>query len=254
MFERARTVALACAAGYVLAGFGVALAVGRAWWVWRQDPFQQIPSWERLLAQHANQSAALAFVHLLIFGLALVALFFWLGVAGRARKGPHPTSATLGGVSFTLALAAVAAASIWKGIVGPQAALLHRWTTDPVFQQALFAQIVTANLAFTFALWCFVLFGAVGLYCLGRSLRGMSPKGSWLPDVLRLAAACAAARVPLTLYLMRESLLDNNYIRWLSVASELLLWGGMTAATYLAANYLRTEARNLYATAKLSKN
>ena len=258
MFEQARPVALACAVGYVLAGFGAALALGRAGWGGSRDTFQQIPNWHRLLTQHAHQAAAFAFVHLLIFGLAVIGLFFWLGVAGRARRGQHPTSATLGAVFFSAAWLVVGAAAVWNGMVVPYAALLHRTTPDPAFQQALFAQIVAATFVLTFGLWCFVLFGAVGLYFLGRSLRDVRdwprPERGWLPDVLKLAAAFWLLHVPVRLYLARESLLNNNYIRWLAVTNELLLWGGMAVATYFAATYLRTEAIHLYATAHLSKN
>jgi len=256
MFERARPVATAAALGYVLAGFGGAMTAGLTGWVWTQDPFQQVPNWERVLAQQANRSAGIAVAFLLIFLLAIVTLFFWLSVAARAQRGKHPTSATLGGLFLTVGLLAVAAASIWNGIVGPYAALLHEWTPDAAYKQALFAQLVAATFVFAFGVWCFILFGAVGLYFLGRALReaGGSPRTGWLPDVLRLVAALALLHVPVTIYLARESLLNNHYIRSLAALNELLLWGGLSTATYFAARYLRAEARNLFATAHLSKN
>ncbi|MFQ5817499.1 MAG: hypothetical protein ACE5H2_06025 [Terriglobia bacterium] len=251
MFERERPVAVAMALGYVLAGFLAAVAVGVAYWRLREDPFQQTPNWERILEQHAQQAATFAFVYLLIFGLVVVAVFFWLGVAGRARRGRHPTSATLGALFVSVGLFAVGGAAIWNGIVAPYAALLYSWTPDEAFQQALFGQIITARFVFHFSVWCLVVFGAVGLYFLGRALRAVD---GWLPDVLKLAAALAVLHVPLTLYLARESLLNKHYVRWLAVVNELLLWGGLAAATYFAAGYLRREARNLYATRHLSKN
>ncbi|MFQ5926184.1 MAG: hypothetical protein ACE5MH_01985 [Terriglobia bacterium] len=251
MFERARPVAVAMALGYVLAGFLVALAVGMAYGRWNKDPFQQVPNWEQVLEQHARQAATFAFAYLLIFGLAVVALFFWLGVAGRARRGRHPTSATLGALFTSASLLALAGAAIWNGIVAPYAALLYGWTRDETFQQALFGQFITADFVFKFGVWCLILFGAVGLYFLGRALRR---ERGWLPDVLKLAAALALLHVPMTLYLARESLRNNHYVRWVAVVNELLLWGGLAAATYFAAAYLRREARNLYATRHLSKN
>lgn len=251
MFERARPVVVVMALGYMLAGFLAALAVGAAYAAWYQDPFQQLPNWERVLGQHAHQAAALALVHLLVFALTIVALVFWLGVVGRAQRGKHPTSATLGALFVSAGLLAVAGAAIWNGIVAPYAALLHRWTPDAAFKQALFAQVVTGTFVYIFSVWCLILFGAVGLYFLGRALRGV---GGWLPDVLKLAAALAVLHLPLTLYLARESLLNNRYVRWLGVVSELLLWGGLAAATFFAARYLRREARTLVATAHLSKN
>lgn len=251
MFERGRPVALAAALGYVLAGFTAALAVGLGWWAWRQDPFQQTPNWSRVVQQHANQSVGIAVAFLLVFALAVVALFFWLGVMGRARRGKHPTSATLGGIFLSAGLLAVAAAAVWNGIVTPYVALLHRWTPDAAYRQALFAQVITGTFLRIFSVWCFVLFGSLGLYSLGRALREVR---GWLPDALRLAAAFGVLSVPVTLYLAQESLLKNHYVRWLAVAKELLFWGWLAVATYLAARWLWREARTLYATAHLSKN
>lgn len=199
MFERARPVATASALGYVLAGFLAALAVGAVYGVWTRDPFQQVPDWERVLAQHARQPAGIAVAYLLIFVLAVVALYVWLGVAARAQRGQHPTSATLGALFLTAGLLAVAGAAIWNALVAPYAALLYGWTPDANFKQALYGQLVTARFLFNFAGWCLILFGAVGLYFLGRALREVKglPRSEtmrgWLPDVLRLAAARAGA-------------------------------------------------------------
>ncbi len=249
MFERARPVALAAATGYVLAGFLAAMALGMAYGVWRTDPFQQVPKWEQVLAQHATQAGALAFVHLLLFALVVIALFFWLGAAARARYA-HPTSATLGGLFLSVGLLTLAGAAIWNGIVSPYVALLHGWTQDAEFKQALFNQMVAATFIFIFAVWCLVLFGAVGLYFLGRALRRVA---GWLPDTLRLAAAFALLHVPVTLYLARESLARGHYVRWLAVVNELTLWGALAVATYFCARWLRSEARSLFATARAAR-
>jgi len=240
---------MAAAIGYVLAGFLAALALGMAYSVWRADPFQQVPQWEQVLEQHANQAAAMAFVHLLLFGLLVVVLFFWLGVASRARYA-HPTSATLGGLFLSVALLAPAGAAIWNGVVSPYVALLHGWSQDAGFKQALFNLIVNGTFIYIFAIWCLVLFGAVGLYFLGRALRGV---GGWLPDALRLAAAFALLHVPVTLYLARESLVGKHYIRWLAVVNELTLLGALAVATYFSARWLRAEARSLFRAARAPK-
>lgn len=249
MFERVRPVVMAAAIGYALAGFLVAVAGGMAYGVWRADPFQQVPEWKQVLEQHANQAAAMALVHLLLFALLVVALFFWLGVAGRARYA-HPTSATLAGLFLSVALLTLAGAAVWNGIVSPYVALLHGWSEDAGFKQALFNLIVNATFIYIFAVWCLVLFGAVGLYFLGRAVRGV---GGWLPDALRLAAAFAVLHVPVTLYLARESLARNHYVRWLAVVNELTLWGALAVATYFSARWLRAEARSLFRAARAAK-
>ncbi|MBI4466603.1 MAG: hypothetical protein HY656_04140 [Acidobacteria bacterium] len=241
MFERQRTVLRAAGGGYLLAGFLLALAVGAAAFVARQDPHRLPRDWEAVLAQRVEQTGAAVLAGVLLFAAALAGLILSLAVAARARR-LHPTSATLGGLLVAAGLVALAGVAVWTGVVAPYAALQYRAATDELRRHALLMEAHLGEHVAMLGFWCFLGLAAPGLYFLGRALRG---ERGWAPDSLKLAAALILLHLPVTLYLAQQSLLHQRHVAWLAVLDQLLLWGGLAAACYLAARWLRRVGRTL---------
>lgn len=241
MFERQRAVLSAAGLGFLLSGFLLALTAGSVVYVAREDPYRLPRDWEQLLTLRVEQMGAVVLAGVLLFAAALAGLIFSLAVAARARR-LHPTSGTLGGLLLVAGLLALAAVAVWTGLVAPTAALQYRAATDELHKHALLMEAHVSEHVFLLGLWCFLGLAAPGLYFLGRALRG---EEGWLPDALKLAAALILLHLPVTLYLARESLLHKRYVRWLAALDQALLWGGLAAACYLAARWLRRVGRTL---------
>ncbi|MFQ5777376.1 MAG: hypothetical protein ACE5IP_05165 [Terriglobia bacterium] len=241
MFDSQRAVLSAAGLGYLLSGFLVALAGGSAYFVFLRDPHRLVRQWDQWLAQRAQLPGVGVLGGLLLFLVALAGLIFFLAVAARAAR-LHPTSALLGGLLLTAGLLAVGALAVWRGMVAPYAALQYQWTREPAARAALLVEARMGEHFFQLGLWCFLGFAAPGLYFLGRAVRG---ERGWLPDVLKLAAALILLHLPVTLYVARESLLHQRYLRWLAVLDQLWLWSGLALAVFFCARWLRTIGRAL---------
>ncbi len=241
MFERRPAVLIAAAVGYLLSGFLLALTAGSVYFVTYQDPYRLVRDWERLLTLRGQFIAAGVVAALLLFAAAVAGLLVGLAVAARAAR-LHPTSAGLGGLLLAAAMLALVAMGVWSGLVSTYAALQYRSATDELHKHALLLEARLSEHAIMLAFWCFLVFAAVGLYFLGRALRG---ERGWLPDVLKLAAALILLHLPMTIYLASESLVYDRYPRWLAAADQLLLWGGLAAAAYFCARWLRSVGRAL---------
>lgn len=241
MFERQRAVLHAAGVGYLLSGFLVALAAGSAYFVAYRDPYRLVLDWDQLLTQRAQYIGVGLLGGLVVFVAALSGLVLFLAVAARAQR-LHPTSATLGGVFLTAGLLALAVLAVRMAVVVPYTALQYRAATNELHKHALLMEAYAGEHLFMLGFWCFLSFAALGLYFLGRALRG---ERGWLPDVLKLAAALILLHLPVTLYLARESLLAGHYVRWLAVLDEVLLWGSLALAAYVCARWLRALGRTL---------
>jgi hypothetical protein len=241
MFDHRRSVLTAAGIGYLLCGFLLAVAAGLGYFVSQQDPYQLAHNWEQDIANKAANTPTLALGGIFLFVLAVAALIFFRALAARAKR-VHPTSAELAALFLTAATLAVAVVAVWSGTVSPYTALQYQWAQDPTARQALLYQAPLTERVWMLGFWCFFGFGAVGLYFLGRALRG--EKG-WLPDVFRLSAALLVLHLPIGIYLTRESLLRDHYVRWLAVLDQFMVWGGLAVAVYFGARWLRHLGRSL---------
>lgn len=242
MFERKRAVLNAAGVGYLVAGFLLSLTVGSVYYHSVQpDPFRATRDWDQLLVLRSDFVGAGVLAGLLVFAVSVGGILLSLAVASRAAH-VHPTSSSLGGLFLTAGLLAVAALGLWTGLVATYAALQYRATADPIQKQALLMEAHVNQHFILLGFWFFLGFSALGLYFLGRGLRG---ERGWLPDLLRVASALVLLHLPVTLYLARQSLLHNNYVRWLAVLDQLFLWGGYSIAVLLCARWLRGVGRAL---------
>ncbi|MFQ5724073.1 MAG: hypothetical protein ACE5G6_06235 [Terriglobia bacterium] len=248
MFDRQRAVLRAAGLGYLLSGFLLAVALGWAATVLREDPYRRAQELDQFLGLRAGQMGAVVLVGVLVFVAALAGLIFALAVAARARR-LHPTSATLGGILLGAGLLAVMATSVWVGLVTPIAAMQYQASHDLPSPQAAETRrqtlLVAAQLGEHILLlgyWCFLGLAAPGLYFLGRALRG---ERGWTPDILKLAAAVIVLHLPVTLYLARESLIHGRWVGGLAALDQLLLWSALAVAGYFAARWLRRVGRSL---------
>ncbi|MBI2955873.1 MAG: hypothetical protein HYY26_01040, partial [Acidobacteria bacterium] len=207
----------------------------------RHDPHRLARDWEALLEQRAHFLGLGLLGGLLVFAVAVAGLFVALAVAARAGR-LHPTSATLGGLFLAAAMMSLAAMGVWTSVVATYAALEFQWLRDAVARQALLIEAQFSEHLLLLGLWCTLAFAALGLYCLGRAVRG---ERGWLPVALKLAAAFILLHLPVKLYLARESLLFARYVRWLAVTDQLLVWGALALACYFAAAWLRRIGRAL---------
>ncbi|MFQ5663008.1 MAG: hypothetical protein ACE5HL_04175 [Terriglobia bacterium] len=241
MFERQRAVMTAAGVGYLLSGFLVSLSAGSAYSVSQKDPYRLTRDWDQWLTQRSQHIGVGVLAGLLLFTVLLAGLLVFLAVAARAQR-LHPTSATLGGILLTAAMLSLGAVAVWIGVIAPYAALQYQWAPDPATRQALLVEARFGEHLVRLGLWCFLGFAALGLYFLGRALRG---ERGWLPSVLKLAAALILLHLPVQLYLARESLLNDHYVGWLAVLDQFLLWGSLALACYFCARWLRTVGRTL---------
>ena len=241
MFERQPAVLSAAGVGYLLSGFLVALTAGSVYFVSRQDPHRLVRQWEQVLLQRSQHMGVGVLGGVLLFLVALAGLFFFLGVAARAAR-LHPTSGTFGGLFLTAGMMSLAVVAVWAGLVAPYAALQYQSASDEMRKHALLMEAHVSEHVLMLGFWCFLGFSTPGLYFLGRALRG---ERGWLPDMLKLAAALILWHLPVTLYLARESLLGEHYVRWLAMVDQLLLWGGLALACYFSARWLRMVGRTL---------
>ena len=169
------------------------------------------------------------------------AAFFFLAVAARAAR-VHPTSARLAGLLLVAGTLALVAVATWTGVVAPYAAMQYHAASDQMRRHALLIEAHLNEHVVLLGFWCFLGFTAAGLYFLGRALRG---ERGWTADALKIAAALLALHLPTWLYVAQESLLNDNYVRWLAVVDQLLLWGSLAAAFYFGARWLRHVGRSL---------
>jgi hypothetical protein len=242
MFERRRALLNAAGVGYLLCGVLLSVTIGSVFYVsTRPNPYRAVRDWDRLLSLRADSVGALVLASLLLFAVAVAGLVLGVALAARAAR-LRPTSAALGGLFFTVAMLGVAVLAVWTGIVSPYAAVQYRATSDELHKHALLMEAYIGEHVIMLALWSFLGFAALGLYCLGRALRG---ERGWLPDVLRVAAALILLHLPVSLYVARESLLHDNYPRGLAALDQFLLWGGLTLATFFSARWLRAVGRTL---------
>lgn len=235
MFEKRREVLGAAGVGYLLSGFLLAVMVGGAVYFSQQDPHRLTRNWEQLLAGRARQAAVLALGGLLLFALALSGLFFFQAMAARAAR-LRSTSGRLAGILLSGSMAALVLLAVWAGVVAPYAALQYQGATDEMQKHALLVEAAVSAHVVMLGFWCFLALLAAGFYFLGRALRD---EGGWTSDVLKLAAALIAVHLPTWLYVARESLLNENYLRWLAVADQVMLWGAIATAVFFCARWLR---------------
>lgn len=241
MFDRRGAVLNAAGVGYLLSGFLLALTTGSAYFVSRQDPHRIVRRFEDLLTQRAQFLGAGVLGGLLLVGVALAGLYVFLAVSARAAR-LRPTPALPAGFFLATAAVALIGAAIWTGWVATFAALQYAGARDEMHRHALLIEAHLGQHVFLLCLWSFLTFTALGLFLLGRALGG---ERGWLPDVLKLAAALILLHLPVKLYLARESLLNEHYVRWLAVLDQLLLWGGLAVACYFSARWLRAVGRSL---------
>lgn len=241
MFERQRAVLGAAGVAYLLCGFLVALAAGSAYYASQKDPHRLVRQWDQVLSQRGQFIGVGLLGGLLLFAVALAGLFAGLAVAARARR-LHPTSGTLGGLFLAAGMLSLMVLAVWTGVVSPYAALQYQWTPEAATRQALLMEARLGEHLSLLALWCFLSFVALGLYFLGRALRG---EHGWTADMLKLAAALILLHLPVALYLARESLRHEHYIRWLAVLDQLLVWGGLALACHFCARWLRALGHTL---------
>ncbi|MGH8458166.1 MAG: hypothetical protein ACRESV_02345 [Nevskiales bacterium] len=241
MFERKQAVLNAAGVGYLLCGFLLGLAAGSAYFVATRDPYRLVRDWDQLLLQRGQYIGVGLLGGLLLFGVVLAALLVVAAVASRASR-LHPTSAKLGGALLAAGLAALAVLAVRTAIVTTYAALQYGSTSDEVHKHALLMEAYLGEHAFLLGIWCFFAFAAPGLYLLGRSLRG---ERGWLADALKLSAALVVLHLPLTLYLMRQSLLFDRYSRALAALDQVLVLGGLALAAFVCARWLHLLGRKL---------
>lgn len=241
MFEKRRAVLAAAGVGYLLSGFLVAATAAGVFFVSRQDPHRMARQWEQLLEQRAVNAAILALGGVVLFAVALAAGFFFLAVAARAAR-VHPTSARMAGLLLAAGTLALVAVATWTGVVAPYAAMQYHAASDQMRRHALLIEAHLNEHVVLLGFWCFLGFTAAGLYFLGRALRG---ERGWTADALKIAAALLALHLPTWLYVAQESLLNDNYVRWLAVVDQLLLCGSLAAAFYFGARWLRHVGRTL---------
>jgi len=242
MFERRRAVLNAAGVGYLLCGVLLSVTVGSVFYVaTRSNPYQPVRDWDRLLSLRADFAGSGLLAGLVLFAVAAAGLVLALAVAARAAR-LHPTSAGLGGLFLTVAMVGVATLAVWTGIVSTYAALQYRSTSDELHKHALLMEAYVSEHVVMLAFWLFLGFAALGLYFLGRALRG---ERGWLPDVLRVVAALILLHLPVAMYLARQSLLNDHFPRRLAALDQFLLWGGLTLATFFCARWLRAVGRTL---------
>lgn len=241
MFERQRAVMNAAGVAYLLSGFLVALMAGSVYFVLTKNPYRLVRDWDRLLLQRGQFIGVGLLAGVLLFAVVLAALLVAVAVAARAAR-LHPTSATVGGGLLSAGLGSLAVLAVRTGVVSSYAALQYRSVTDEVHKHALLLEAYLSEHAVMLGFWCFLGFAAPGFYLLGRALRG---ERGWLPDALKLAAALILLHLPVSLYLARESLLEDQYPRGLAALDMFLLWGGLAGACYFCARWLRTVGRML---------
>ena len=226
---------------YLLSGFLLSLAAGTAWYVSRHDPYRLRLDWEAVLAQRAAESGLHVLGGLLLFAAAVAGVYVSLAATARARQ-LHPTSGGLATVFLLAAMFSLAAIAVWSGVVETYHGLQFQAIRDPVLRQAFLIESRISERLLMLWLWSLLGFLALGLYCLGRALRG---ERGWLPVVLKLAAVFILLHVPMSLYLWQASLLEGQHVGWLAAVDRLLVWGGLAVATYLCGNWLRRLGRAL---------
>ena len=242
MFERRRAVLNAAGVGYLLCGVLLSVTTGSVYaTAARPNPYRAVRDWDRLLSLRADFAGAGVLAGLVLFAVAVGGLIVGLALAARAAR-LRPTSASLGGLFFAVAMVGVAALAIWTGLISTYAAVQYGATSDELHRHALLTEAYLSEHVTLLALWFFLGFAALGLYFLGRAVRG---ERGWLPDVLRVAAALILLHLPVSMYVARESLLHDNYPRGLAALDQFLLWGGLTLATFFCARWLRTVGRTL---------
>lgn len=242
MFDRKRPVLNTAGVGYLLTGFLISLTAGSAYYLAvHPNPFRQTRDWDRLLLLRSDFVGTGVLAGLLLFAVAVGGLLLGLAMATRAAR-LHPTSAGLGGLFISAAMLGVAALAVWTGMVSTYAALEYRGASNELHKHALLMEAYLSEHVILLAFWFFLGFAALGFYFLGRALRG---ERGWLPDVLRVAAALILLHLPVMMYLARESLLNDHYVRWLAVLDQVLLWGGFSVAAFFCSRWLRALGRTL---------
>ena len=241
MFESRRALLNAAGVSYLLSGFLLSLAAGTAWYVSRHDVYRLRVDWETVLAQRAGQSGLHVLGGLLLFAAAVAGIYVSLAAASRARQ-LHPTSGAFAAVFLMAAMLSLAAIAIWSGVVETYHGLQFQAANDAVLRQAMLIQSQMGERLLMLWLWWLLAFLALGLYCLGRAVRG---ERGWLPVTLKLAAVFILLHLPMSLYLWQASLLEGRYLGWLAAIDRLLVWGGLAVACYLCGNWLRRLGRAL---------
>jgi hypothetical protein len=127
-------------------------------------------------------------------------------------------------------------------VVETYLALQFEWTQEAARRQALLIQSQVGEKILMLGLWSLLAFAALGLYFLGRALRG---EHGWLPVTLKLAGVFILLHLPMSLYVWRASLLEDRHLGWLAALDRLLVWGGLAAACYACGNWLRRVGRAL---------
>jgi hypothetical protein len=241
LFESRRTVLNAAGVSYLLSGFLVSLAAGTAWYVARHDPHRTPFDWAPVLSQRAAYSGLQTLGGLVLLAVAVGGLYVALTATARARR-LDPGAGTLSALFLSGAMLALIALAVWTGVVETYLALQYEWTEEEARRQMLLLQSQVGEKLLMLGLWCLLAFVGLGLYFLGRALRG---EGGWLPVTLKLAAVFILLHLPMSLYVWRASLLEGRHVGWLAAFDRLLVWGGLAAACYACGNWLRRVGRAL---------
>ncbi len=241
MFENRRAVLNAAGVAYLLSGFLLSLAAGTAWYVSRHDPHRTPFDWATLLAQRAAHTGLPMLGGLVLLAVALCGLYVALTATARARQ-LDPGASALSALFLCAAMLSLMVMAVWTGVIETYLALQFEWTQDPARRQALLLQTQVGERLLMLGLWCLLAFAALGLYFLGRALRG---ERGWLPVVLKLAAVFVLLHLPMSLYVWRASLAEGRHVAWLAALDRLLVWGGLAVAAYFCGNWLRRVGRAL---------
>ena len=241
LFENRRAVLNAAGVSYLLSGFLLSLAAGTAWYVSRHDPHRTAFDWSPVLTQRAAYSGLQMLGGLLLLAVALCGLYVALTATGRARR-LDPGSGTLAALFLSASMLSLATMAVWTGVVETYVALQFEATQDAARREALLLQSQVGEKLLMLGLWCLLAFAALGLYFLGRALRG---ERGWLPVALKLAAVFILLHLPMSLYVWRASLVEGRHVAWLAALDRLLTWGGLAVACYFCGHWLRRVGRAL---------
>jgi len=241
LFEHRRAVLNAAGLAYLLSGFLLSLAAGTAWYVGRHDPYHAPFDWASFLTQRAAHSGLQMLGGLLLLAVALCGLYVALTATARARR-LDPGASTLAALFLSASMLSLATMAVWAGVVETYVALQFEATQDAARRQALLLQTQIGEKLLMLGLWCLLAFAALGLYFLGRALRG---ERGWLPVALKLAAVFILLHLPMSLYVWRASLVEGRHAAGLAALDRLLTWGGLAVACYFCGNWLRRVGRAL---------
>ncbi|MGH9779985.1 MAG: hypothetical protein ACRD5I_16410, partial [Candidatus Acidiferrales bacterium] len=241
LFEHRRAVLNAAGVAYLLSGFLLSLAAGTAWYVSRHDSHRAALDWVSVLAQRAAHSGLQMLGGLLLLAVALCGLYVALTATARARR-LDPGAGALAALFLSASMLSLATMAVWTGVVETYLALQFESTQDALRRQALLVQSQVGEKLLMLGLWCLLAFAALGLYFLGRALRG---ERGWLPVALKLAAVLILLHLPMSLYVWRASLVEGRHLAWLAALDRLLTWGGLAAACYFCGHWLRRLGRTL---------